>query len=163
MTEDPKTKGILDTALNMVSSRDEKAALEDAKNQIVELQKKVAGLEAELAQTQSNAKTAGEKVVDLQQRLLKTEWKAKLYDEEQAKKVGKAAAAASEAASTLEMHTLADDEILSHLALKYYGHATKKYWSLIYEANKEAIGSNPNKVRPGTVLRIPVLPADMKK
>ncbi len=136
MTEDPKTKGILDTALNMVSSRDEKAALEEAKKQIAELQKKVAGLEAALATTQSEKKVASEKAVELQQRLLKTEWKAKLYDDEQARKAGNTAAAAAEAASTLEMHTLADDEFLSYLALKYYGHATKKYWTVIYEANK---------------------------
>lgn len=59
-------------------------------------------------------------------------------------------------------HTLAADETLSHLALKYYGHATPPYWKLIYEANKELIGENPNRVRPGMLLKIPALPENMK-
>jgi nucleoid-associated protein YgaU len=59
-------------------------------------------------------------------------------------------------------HTLTAEETLSHLALKYYGHATPPYWKLIYEANKELIGDNPNRVRPGMVLKIPVLPDNMK-
>jgi len=60
------------------------------------------------------------------------------------------------------MHTLESDETLSHVALKYYGHATKPYWTLIYEANKDKIGDNPNRVRSGLVLKIPELPADIK-
>ena len=59
-------------------------------------------------------------------------------------------------------HTLTADETLSHLALKYYGHATPPYWQLIYEANKTVIGNDPNKVRPGLVLKIPVLPDNME-
>lgn len=59
-------------------------------------------------------------------------------------------------------HTLTAEETLSHLALKYYGHATPPYWQLIYEANKTAIGDDPNRVRPGTVIKIPELPADLK-
>jgi len=46
--------------------------------------------------------------------------------------------------------------------LKYYGHATPPYWKLIYEANEAVIGENPNRVRPGMVLKIPELPADFK-
>ena len=37
-------------------------------------------------------------------------------------------------------HELKADETLSHLSLKYYGHATPPYWRLIYEANKKVIG-----------------------
>jgi nucleoid-associated protein YgaU len=60
-------------------------------------------------------------------------------------------------------HTLAANETLSHISLKYYGSAAKPYWMLIYEANKAVIGDNPNHVRAGLVLKIPELPADMKK
>ncbi len=59
-------------------------------------------------------------------------------------------------------HTVASGETLSHLALKYYGKATPPYWQLIYEANKEVIGENPNKVRTGMVLKIPELPKDFQ-
>lgn len=55
------------------------------------------------------------------------------------------------------------DESLSHLALKVYGHATPPYWKLIYEANKAAIGDNPNRVKVGLKLNIPELPDDLKK
>jgi len=59
-------------------------------------------------------------------------------------------------------HTLAANETLSHLALKYYGHATPPYWKQIYEANKEVIGDNPNRVQIGMVIKIPELPPGFK-
>lgn len=52
-------------------------------------------------------------------------------------------------------HVIASGETLSHLALKYYGSATQEKWMIIYEANKELIGDNPNKVRVGMELVIP--------
>jgi nucleoid-associated protein YgaU len=55
----------------------------------------------------------------------------------------------------IAQHTVAADETLSHIALKYYGSAVKEKWMLIYEANKDTIGENPNLIRPGLVLNIP--------
>jgi LysM repeat protein len=55
----------------------------------------------------------------------------------------------------IAQHTVAADETLSHIALKYYGSAVKEKWMLIYEANKDTIGENPNLIRPGMVLNIP--------
>jgi len=55
-------------------------------------------------------------------------------------------------------HTVTGDDTLSHIALKYYGSAVKEKWMIIYEANKDVIGDNPNKIRPGLVLKIPELP-----
>lgn len=60
-------------------------------------------------------------------------------------------------------HTIVEGETLSLLALKYYGKAARDYWMLIYETNKEAIGANPGMIKPGTVLKIPELPEDMKE
>ena len=57
-------------------------------------------------------------------------------------------------------HTVSGDDTLSHIALKYYGSAVKEKWMLIYQANKAVIGDNPNKIRPGQVLKIPELPKD---
>ena len=59
-------------------------------------------------------------------------------------------------------HKLTADETLSHVALKYYGSAAKKFWMLIYNHNKEVIGDNPGIVRPGMELNIPELPTDFK-
>ena len=53
------------------------------------------------------------------------------------------------------VHTVAKDETLSHIALKYYGSAIKEKWMIIYEANKDVIGDNPNIIVPGQVLEIP--------
>ncbi len=55
----------------------------------------------------------------------------------------------------LAQHEVSNDDTLSALALKYYGSATKEMWMLIYEANKDIIGPNPNILRPGILLKIP--------
>lgn len=68
----------------------------------------------------------------------------------------------SKSSKMLTQHTVQSGETLSHLALKYYNHATEKYWRLIYEANKDQIGDNPNKIRTGMTLEIPQLPDDMR-
>lgn len=57
----------------------------------------------------------------------------------------------------LAEHTVAQGETLSHISLKYYGSAVRAKWMIIYEANKDVIGDNPNVVRVGTVLKIPKL------
>lgn len=57
----------------------------------------------------------------------------------------------------LAEHTVAQGETLSHISLKYYGSAVKAKYMIIYEANKEVIGDNPNMIRAGTVLNIPKL------
>lgn len=49
-------------------------------------------------------------------------------------------------------HTVISGECLSSIARKETGSAN---WKPIYEANKEVIGSNPNKIYPGQVLVIP--------
>jgi len=59
-------------------------------------------------------------------------------------------------------HTVAAGETLSHLALKYYNHATPPYWQLILEQNKEALQGNERNVRAGMELEIPELPEDLK-
>ncbi len=59
-------------------------------------------------------------------------------------------------------HKVEKDDTLSSIAAKYYGHATPKYWQLIYKANEAAIGDNPNKVKRGLELKIPELPDDLK-
>ncbi len=50
-------------------------------------------------------------------------------------------------------HTVAPGETLGGIAAKYYGDG--RNWPLIYGANAQTIGASPNRIRPGTVLRIP--------
>jgi nucleoid-associated protein YgaU len=58
-----------------------------------------------------------------------------------------------------QMHTVAADETLSHIALKYYGSAAKEKWMVIYEANQDVIGDNPNIIRRGMELFVPDIEA----
>ena len=44
---------------------------------------------------------------------------------------------------------------LSFISQKYYN--TQANWRLIYEANQDVIGDNPNLIRVGQVLKIPKL------
>lgn len=71
--------------------------------------------------------------------------------------------AAPAAPKFIAEHTVGGGETLSHLSLKYYGSATKPYWMVIYETNKALIGENPNRLKRGIALKIPELPAELKK
>jgi len=62
----------------------------------------------------------------------------------------------------LAQHTVEAGETLSHIALKYYKHATPPYWQLILEANKEALSGSEKNVRTGMVIDVPELPEDLK-
>jgi len=81
-------------------------------------------------------------------------------DSDTAEKIRKAKELASEQkkdekAKVARKHIVQSDETLSHIALKYYGSAIKEKWMIIYEANKDVIGDNPNIIRPGMELIIP--------
>jgi LysM repeat protein len=53
-------------------------------------------------------------------------------------------------------HTVQPGDRLSKIAQTYYGSIYK--WPLIYEANRETIGTDPNKIKPGQELVIPPQP-----
>ena len=59
-----------------------------------------------------------------------------------------------EPAPQAKMHTVVSGESLSKIAKKYYGDAMK--YNVIFEANKPTL-SDPDKIYPGQVLRIPEL------
>jgi nucleoid-associated protein YgaU len=193
-SQQSKRKGIFQNALDAMTNRDEKAALEAAMKEVDEMEaraeqaerkladaeqratqsasklaeaeKRISALEAELAKTKSeletsrrNFKEAQERGVEMQRKI--NEANAELRKYAQAGQAQQAAAA--QQAAFMAEHTLKADETLSHMALKYYGHATEPYWRLIYEANKDIIGDNPSRVRPGMTIKIPTLPEEMKK
>lgn len=60
----------------------------------------------------------------------------------------------------IEVVELDYETTLSHLALKFYGHATPKYYNYIWEHNKDLLGDSPNNSKPGMKIKIPKLPAD---
>ncbi|MCP4424366.1 MAG: LysM peptidoglycan-binding domain-containing protein [Chloroflexi bacterium] len=62
-----------------------------------------------------------------------------------------ATAAMRKAAPGAKTHTVAADDTLGGIAKKY-GLAN---WKELYEANKDVIGDDPNKIRAGMELKIP--------
>ncbi len=194
MDKPSKGKNIFDQMLDTVTNRDEKAALEAAKQHVAEVEqkaaeaeknalanaqradaaeRKVAELQAALSKAQADSQAALAKVqaelsaaktdaMSQEKRAILAEARLKSVEDEKLRLQRQAELLEAAKAKFIGSHTMAADETLSHLSLKYYGHATEPYWRLIYEANKDEIGPNPNKVRPGTVLKIPVVPDDMK-
>jgi nucleoid-associated protein YgaU len=198
MAESQKGKNIFQQAVDAVSNRDEKAAVEAAMKRAQELEKqiqhveqkaaqaeqraaqtaqklaeserKVAALQTDLTKARSELETTRTSLTAAQARTVEAERKLNHLNVELHKYMSAAqserlaeAAAAAEQAKIITEHTLTADETLSHMALKYYGHATEPYWRVIYEANKEIIGENPSRVRPGMAIKIPVLPEELKK
>ena len=152
----------------------DKAALAMAKQELEAARKNLADLQVK-AQTApgSDKPKAYQAVEDAQKNVLALEAKLNaLAPQPMAGAAPFAAGAAPFAAGAkpaaavapifIAEHTLTADETLSHLALKYYGHATPAYWQVIYQANKELIGDNPNRVRAGMVIKVPKLPEGFK-
>jgi len=185
-------KNIFEQAVNALSSRDEKEALEAAKaemqalsQQLAAAQQAAAAAQAAAAKAHAEAKNTSAQTQTSAQQAIEAANQRAAQAEEQAKKLkaqldqmiakqdkekdladikaafGGAAVAAAKP-KVLTEHEMKADETLGHLALKYYGHATPTYWKLIYEANKEAIGDNPNQVKVGLKLQIPELPEELK-
>jgi nucleoid-associated protein YgaU len=61
-----------------------------------------------------------------------------------------ATAAMRKAAPGPKTHTVASGDTLSSIAKKY----GKESWKEVYEANKDVIGDDPNKIRAGMKLKI---------
>lgn len=172
-------KAALEAAKKLIADLEVKVAQAEKKatdnaNRAIAAEKKVTELQAALTKAQNDSKTALAKVqadlqaaranlIGLEQRASSAEARVKAFEEAQLTAQQQAVAIAAEKAKILTTHSLTSEETLSHLSLKYYGHATEPYWRIIYEANKDVIGPNPNKVRPGLTLNIPVLPDTMKK
>jgi len=187
MTSESEKKSIFDKAVDALTARDEEAELEETQQQLAELQKKLKASQQAAAQAQAEAakkqkhsqkveqrteqdqkaiKQANKRAEEAEARVQKLELQLRgLIEAEEARRQSiqaEKATKAEAASQVITEHTMKSDETLSHLALHYYGHATKPYWMVIYEANKEAIGDNPNRVRVGTLLKIPDLPEELK-
>ena len=127
--------------------------------------KRVTDLEAALKKAESEADMKDRQIASLQQRLTAAEARVRQMvtaDEAERKAAAEEQAKEGAAVSSMKEHKLTADETLSHLALKYYGSAYEPYWRVIYEANKDLIGDNPARVRPGMMIKIPPLPEELK-
>ncbi|MBN1298370.1 MAG: LysM peptidoglycan-binding domain-containing protein [Actinobacteria bacterium] len=70
--------------------------------------------------------------------------------------------AAAPGAKIIAQYTVKKGDTLSQIAKDHYGSASKKYWELIQQANKDII-KDASLIKPGQVFKIPELPLELKK
>lgn len=116
-------------------------------------------MKAEQAKREAEAKA---RELALAKEKAEREAAAKAAAEAKAAEEAKAAAEAKEKAARksrftefIAEHKVVSGDNLSFISQKYYN--TQANWRLIYEANQEVIGDNPNLIRVGQVLKIPKL------
>jgi len=144
------------------------AADEAARKQSADLARQAAAEEAgrkaaaEKAAAEKRAAEAEAKMREMKEAEERREQQAHM--EEERRKYAEVQARLAEQAKPkfIGEHHVASGDTLGQIALNYYGHATREYWMVIYEANKVVIGDNPGMIRPGTVLQIPELPEALK-
>lgn len=173
MADTEKKDGIFKKAVDAFSSKDEKetiaeleaelakaqkdseaakTAIKDLLNQNVEAKK--GGSEAEL-----KAKAAEKKIAELEAKINNLTRKDKVAGSSKANMLDKKFAKPK----LITVHTVeSDEQSLSHVALKYYKHATPPYWKYLLEHNKEVLKGSERNIYKGLKLEIPELPEELK-
>lgn len=179
MADSDKKKGIFGKAIDAISSRDEKekiaeleADLEKAKKEAEASKKTVQSLLSKNKETagdkseaEKEVKAAEKKIADLERKLIEHRQKEQEQLLESRKKAREERIENLKTAKKQDLiatHTVKQDETLSHIALKYYKHATPPYWKLLLEHNSDLLKGNERNVRTGMELEIPELPEELK-
>jgi nucleoid-associated protein YgaU len=154
-----RKKGLLDRAIDAVSTRDEKEAAEEAKK-AADAAKHQATLEAARRQAaEAKARAAEEKVKAAEKAA--AEAKAQAARLERDKKLAEAAARREESLARLRrqpeerkprVYVVKSGDSLSKIAKEVLGDASR--WPEIFEANKDQI-KDPNLIYPGQELYLP--------
>lgn len=156
MADTEKKDGIFKKAVDAFSSKDEKEAIAELEAELAKAKK-----EAEAAKTaikdlldqnveakrggsdaELKAKAAEKRIAELEAKIRVMNRKGVDVGAVKGKKLpGKLAKP-----KIITVHTVeSDDQSLSHVALKYYKHATPPYWKYLLEHNKEVLkGSEKN-------------------
>jgi chromosome segregation ATPase len=177
---DKDKKGIFGKAIDALSSKDEKetitnleAELAKAKQEAEEAKEKARNLVSQNVETrvdkneaQKELDAAEQKIAELEKKV--REMAAKERQEELQDRVSKAKELrekleAEKKPAIITTHTVeSNNQTLSHIALKYYKHATPPYWQYLLEHNKEVLNGSEKNVRMGMKLVIPELPDELK-
>ncbi len=146
-------KGLFGKAIDKLSDRDEIEKLEKAEQKIAELEEQL-----EEAKSDDELSEAEEKIQELEKELKKS----KSREARQAFLRRKEALLKKKEAKRkrVKKHVVKPGDTLSGLAKKYYGDPGK--YMVIYKANKEVIGDDPDLIVDGTELVIPELPEEGK-
>jgi len=167
-----KKKNLIDAALDALTNRDEKAAAEKAKLELMAEKEARARAEAEAQKVKAEAEKAKAAAEELKAKEMERAQaaaaaaaaKEREDERELARRAAEQTAAAKKAAeeAAIIKHVWTKEDTYADLAQKYYGSFKEPYWRLIYEYNKEIIGNHPNAIRVGLEIKIPPLPEELK-
>ena len=172
-------KGLFGKAVDALSSKDEKekiSALEEelekakreaaaAKESIKDLLDQNIEAKEEKSVVEQEAEKAEKKIEELEEKLKeqqKAEFQRKVQARRDAIEERKAMADELKQKALIGTHTVASGETLSHIALKYYKHATPPYWKVLLEHNNELLKGNERSLQAGMEIEFPELPEEMK-
>lgn len=179
MVENEEKKGIFGKAVDAFSNRDEKemissleAELAETKQEAEEAQKRVKTLVSQNVETRVDKNAANKaleeaekKIADLEKKLkdmLAADRKGKIAQQGNKAKLMREKLEALKPAIITTHIVESNNQTLSHIALKYYKHATPPYWKYLLEHNKEVLKGSEKNVRMGMELVIPELPDELK-
>jgi len=169
---DKEKKGIFGKVTDALSSKNEKEEIEKLQEELEKAKKEAEAskkaIKSLLDQNRdksvvsAEADKAEKRINALEQKLREAEREKMIDARRKIKEDRMAGLKKATESKVITTHTVAAGETLSHLALKYYNHATPPYWQLILEQNKEALQGNERNVRAGMELEIPELPENLK-
>lgn len=173
MADKEKKDGIFKKAVDAFSSKDEKetiaeleAELEQAKKDAEAAKTAINDLLKQNVEAKKGSSSADMKAQAAEKRIAELEGKLReltLKD----KQVGASKASMLDGKlnkpAIITVHTVeSNNQTLSHVALKYYKHATPPYWGYLLEHNKEVLKGSEKNIRMGMKLEIPELPEELK-
>jgi nucleoid-associated protein YgaU len=165
-------KGLFEKVTDAFSSKDEKEEISQLKQELEEAKKEAEASKKAIkdlleqnrdnSEAKAKAEVAEKRIKELENRLETVEHK-KIVEERKAKSAAKRSELEKRRKlEALTTHTVKSGETLSHIALKYYKHATPPYWKLILEQNQDLLEGNERNLREGMEIEIPELPEDLK-
>ncbi len=162
---DKEKKGIFGKVTDAFSSKDEKEEIAKLEEELEASKKAIKSLldqNRDKSKVSAEADAAEKRIKELEAKLREAEREKMIDARRKIKEERMAGLEQAKETKVMTTHKVAAGETLSHLALKYYKHATPPYWQLILEQNKEALQGNERNVREGMELEIPELPEDLK-
>jgi chromosome segregation ATPase len=168
-----KDKGFFEKAFDSLTAKDEKEKIDELQGELDAAQEAVKSL---MNQTQDSKKEkleadqeldeARKKIKTLEdqiERLRERELERRREEHTERIREQRAQLAEQRGPEILTTHEVeSNNQTLSHVALKYYGHATPPYWEYLLEHNKKVLRGSERNIRMGMELEIPDLPEDLK-
>lgn len=167
MAENEEKKGLFKKAADALSSKDEKETIGKLEAELEASKKAINSLMAQNVDVKKDSgeavKEAEKKVAELEAQLKSMKNKDVMEERKQQLADRLSRLEANKKPEIITVHMVeSNNQTLSHVALKYYNHATPPYWQYLLEHNKEVLGGSEKNIRMGMKLEIPELPEELK-